>query len=301
MTRKRPISVRKTCRELLQIPKEEILALVADKESYYSPYPKTKIKPDGTRKVRMIEPSYGYLKVVQKRINEYVLQPAVNELSHCIMGGRPGFSVIRNARYHLGSKAVLSYDVKDCFGSISEKDVCDIFRYRLNFCEEAANMLAYMTTYEVHVPQGVPTSTNLAILALEKTCGELRTLCDKQGMKFSVWVDDIVISGDKNLLKKNEYAISQILGRCKYSINPDKETGVVEKGSKTPRKITGIFIDANERISAGRRRIRTIRSRLRRTHKDSPSLKGKINFLEQVNPKVGRRYKQAYREKLKSR
>lgn len=290
------------CHTLLKVSKEEFLGLIADKDSYYKSYKTTKIK-DGKTKVRQIEPSNGPLKDLQKRINKYILAPVVDTLPEYIMGGRSGYSVIKNAKYHLGSKSIILYDVKDFFPSIAEKDVYNIFRYRLGFCPEAANMLAAAVTHELpeiksHVPQGVPTSTNIAILVLEKTCAEVYKLCQSSDLKFSIWVDDLVVSGNKDDIKKSEYGIGKILDRSKYTINPEKETGIISKGSKVSRKVTGIFINADDNMSPGRKRIRLIRSRLRRTSKENESLKGKINFIGQINPKAGRKYKKIYRDKI---
>src|SRR5690606_20894559 len=101
---------------------------------------------------RIIEPSDDYLKDIQRLIDRNILKPAIGSLPVEIMGGRPGVSVVENARLHSSSKALMKYDVKNFFPSIGYNHVYYIFRYRLNFCEEAANILAKLTTYPANNP-----------------------------------------------------------------------------------------------------------------------------------------------------
>lgn len=280
-----PISSRKLCYEILKVNKDELLALVADHESYYKPYVKIKRKPNGDIKKRDIEPSIDYLKNVQRLIDRRVLKPALLTLPEEIMGGRKGYSVIMNASIHKELEALMKYDVEKFFPSIKTEHVFNIFRYRLNFCEEAASILTLLTTYHGHVPQGAPTSTSLAIFALENTCIALKSYCDMNSLKLSIWVDDITISGSKTQLTKSRYDINQILNRSTYKINLDKDSGILQKGSKLPRSVTGIIIDNNGRLTIGRKKMRNIRNRIFRHHQVTDKLKGRLLFLRQVNPK----------------
>lgn len=302
-----PISTNRLCRTVIKVPKEELLALLGDADSYYSPYPKRTVRKNGSIKVRTIEPSTDYLKVVQRKIDRLLLKPAMESLLSEIMGGRPGVSVIQNAQHHAGSKSLMKYDVKKFFPSISYRHVYYIFRYRLNYCEEASNILAMLTTYpsdNPHVPQGAPTSTSLAMFAIEPLCDKLANYCRANDMKFSIWVDDITVSGDKGALKAHRGYINHLVSSTPFTINPDKDSGIIQKGSKSGdekgRRITGIIIDNTNLLSLGNDKYKSLKRRVGRAQTLNESLRGSLLFLKQVRPSQGKKLYHQYQSRLKS-
>lgn len=302
-----PISTRRLCFEILKVRKEELLALVADADTYYNPYQQLKKKEDGTIKVRSIEPSTGYLKKVQKRIDRNILKPAMESMPYEIMGGRTGISVVMNGQHHAKSKAFMKYDVKNFFPSIEYTHVYYIFRYRLNYCEEAANILSKLTTYpseSAHVPQGAPTSTSLAMFALEPMCIKLKKFADSNGLKFSIWIDDITVSGDPSVLTIHRKTFDYIVNASPYTIHPDKDTGIIKKGAKVGnekgRRVTGVVIDNTNRLTLGNTKLKSLQRRVRRIKQESPSLRGSLLFLKQVSPSQGRKLYQDYKIKIAS-
>lgn len=300
------ISTNRLSAEILKIRKDELLALVVDADSYYRPYVKTKKREDGSVKKRAIEPSYEYLKKAQRRIDRKILKPAMTDLPVEIMGGRPKVSVIQNAKYHSRSKGLMKYDVKNFFPSIKYKHVYDIFRYRLGYCEEAANILAKLCTYpsvgDTHVPQGAPTSTSIAIFVLEKMCIRLKEYCDTHDLKFSIWVDDITVSGDPFGLRMCRHDINLIVNSTPFAIHPDKDTGILVKGGKqgheSGRRVTGITIDNNNRLTLGRKKLQYLRKRVKNAKQPSDQLAGSLQFLRTVSPTQGNKLYYEYRTKI---
>lgn len=285
----------------MKVHREELLALVADADSFYSPYDKKKVREDGSIKMRKIEPSEGYLKIVQRKIDKRILKPIIKELPIQIMGGRPGVSVTQNARHHAPSKAIMKYDVQNFFPSITYKHIYSVFRYRLDFCEEAANILTKLTTFpsgNPHVPQGAPTSTSLAILALEPLCLKLIDYTDNNAMRFSIWVDDITVSGDPNVLRRHRGNINHLVNSTPFIIHPDKDSGIIKKGMRSGkekgRRITGITIDNTNQLSLGRSRFRNLKYRVARANSPNESLQGSLLFLRQVRPSQGGRLYHSY-------
>ena len=173
------ITTNDLCFNILKIKKEELFSLAALADTYYKPYQTTKRKSDGTIKTRLIEPpaNGSYLKNVQRRIKTKILNPAISSLPENIKGARKGCSLKENVHAHAGSNAVMKFDIENFFPSITLKRVYKIFRYKLGFTEEAANLLALITTYRGHLPQGAPTSPGLAILSTSKMCGKLAETC----------------------------------------------------------------------------------------------------------------------------
>lgn len=300
-----PISTNRLCYEILKIKKEELLALIADSDSYYSPYKHIKMKKDGTLKERDIEPSNGYLKKVQRKIDRNILKPAMIKMPIEIMGGRKGVSVVHNVKHHAHSKALMKYDVKNFFPSIKYEHVYWIFRYRLNFCEEAANILTKLTTYPSlrgHVPQGAPTSTSVAMFALEPMSMKLKKIADLHDLKFSIWIDDITISGSPESLSLLRGTINHIINTTPFTIHPDKDTGIIKKGSKvgteSGRRITGVVIDNTNRLTLGRTKLKSLKRRVKLIKKESPKLRGSLLFLRMVSPSQGKQLYHDYKMKI---
>jgi hypothetical protein len=299
------IGVRKLCYEILKIDKDELFSLAASAESHYRPYIQVKIRKDGPEKKRLIEPpeKYGYLWVMQKRINRRILQPEIEKLPKNIMGGRKTYSVTDNAKLHSRSKALMKYDIENFFPSIRYEHVYRIFRYDLGFCEPAANLLTLLTTYEKHVPQGAPTSTSIAIFATRKMCEKLDAYCAKNGLHWSIWVDDITVSGDKEILQKHKNAINSIVKSMPFKISREKETGIIVVGSnrgnnrKKLMSTTGITLQGNGRLSIGKRK-KTIKKQALRAKQFSQSLFGKLQFLKMVDSKYGSKLYQNYKNKF---
>jgi Reverse transcriptase (RNA-dependent DNA polymerase) len=300
-----PISTRRLCYDILKVEKAELLALLADADNYYRPYDQVKIRDDGSKKIRHIEPSTDYLKVVQRKIDRKILKPAMESLPAGIMGGRKGVSVINNAGLHAKSKSLMKYDVKDFFPSIKYHHVYYIFRYRLNYCEEAANILTKLTTFpsaNAHVPQGAPTSTSLAAFSLETVCIKIEAYTKTHDLNFSVWVDDITISGDSDKLKQHRLHINHLVNSTPFTIHPDKNSGIIKKGSnygsEKGRRITGITIDNTNRLTLGRAKYKSLKSRVRRARAENQSLRGSLQFLKQVSPSQGKSLYHLYHTKV---
>lgn len=302
-------STRKLCFELLRTPKDELLSLLADRASYYRPYVQKKTKTDGSAKPRDIEPPYGYLKIILKKIDANILQPAISELPTGVMGGRKGCSVVDNANLHAKSKALMKYDIKDFFPSIKYTDVYHTFRYQLSFTEEAANILAHLTTYEskkhgVHVPQGSPTSMSLANLAISNLSIQLDVYCKNNGMIFSSWVDDITVSGDVETLKLHKAHIDYLVNSTHFKIHPEKNIGIVKKGMKaggeSGRRVTGVVITNDNQLSIGHKKLSRLRKQVNKAKQPSDKLRGRIQFLKQVSPRHGRKLMHQYKNKFKT-
>ena len=304
------ISTRRLCYEILNINRDELLSLIADVDSFYAPYQKKETRSDGTIKIRNIEPSNDYLKAVQRRIDKKILKPAMETLPPEIMGGRPGVSIIDNAKLHAQSNALMKYDVQNFFPSITYQHIYRIFRYRLNFGEEAANILSKLTTYPSdgpHVPQGAPTSTSLAMFTLERLATKLGQYTDKNDMRCSFWVDDITISGDACVLGKHRGYINNLVKSTPYKIHPDKDSGIIKKGAvifkdgkvkEKGRKITGITIDNSNNLTLGHHQLKSLRRRVKRIKTPSEKLLGSLQFMMQVSPKRARPLLHEYRDNL---
>lgn len=150
---------------------------------------------DGTIKKRVIRPSKGELKIIQTRIKNRVL--ARIELPSNVHGGVKKRSNISNAKPHQGNKYQFTTDLQDFYPSISSKRVYETF-LELKYSTHFSRLVTKLTTWKYELPQGTPTSTQIANLVFLKTDIALIELCNKLGITYTRYVDDLTFSSQQD-------------------------------------------------------------------------------------------------------
>jgi len=194
--------------KLLNIPNKQYL-----KQSYVakqiSPYIQTSPKP------RLIEAPSTQLKIIQRNIK--------NELNKIIVpdnifSGVKGKSYIENAKIHRGNKYVFKIDLTAFFPCITRDTVYSFFIDSLKTSPDVAYILTNLLTIDLslcdikdiesvesfliskkirtpnHLISGSPASQILSYLVNHKMFDELQSLCDKNDISMSIYVDDITFS-----------------------------------------------------------------------------------------------------------
>ena len=242
-------------------------------ESFYRP--KRIPKKDGTPRTLLI-PS-GRLKEIQRNIKTVILSRV--DWPDSVQGGVRGRSVRTSALRHVGKDLVIAMDVKDFFPSVSPTKVSTVFT-RLGMSPEVCGILTKLTTWNNQLPQGAPTSTDLANLALAQVDARISGLCRQQGFTYTRYVDDITVSGMAKLT-----GFKNLLGRI------IEEEGFLVKHQKTeimPRNkrqlVTKVIV--NEKLNLPKEQRQQLRLDVLRANSPelSASLKGRINWLRYLNP-----------------
>jgi RNA-directed DNA polymerase len=247
---------------------KELCGISDEIDKHYYSFDKQKVKPDGTIKIRKIEPSHSLLKSIQSKILKTILEKI--ELLPCVQGGVKSKSNIDNARLHLGKKFHLCTDLKDFFPSVSHHKVFKMFRNR-SFSNEIAGLFTKLTTYKGKLPQGTPTSTYIANLILYETDLALIEFCSKNEIIYSRYVDDLVFSS-QNDFKNIQNEILNIIN----------ESGFKRSQKKTfykigPVEITGILVKHN-----AMKPTNTILEKLKNTSNEA-SKKGLENYIKSIH------------------
>lgn len=198
---------------------------------------------DGTIKKRVIRPSKGELKVIQTRIKNKILSKI--ELPNNVHGGVKKHSNISNAKPHQGNKYQFTTDLQDFYPSISAKRVYETF-VELKYSTHFSRLLTKLTTWKHELPQGTPTSTHIANLVFLKTDIALIELCNKFGITYTRYVDDLTFSSQQDF-KPHLNTILEIVKSGGFNISYRKTK------YKGEQNITGIDvflhkIDAPQKI-----------------------------------------------------
>ena len=83
----------------------------------------------------------------------------------------------------------------DFFPSVKRARVEAMWRRVFGASKRVARLLSSLTTFEGHLPQGSPASNAIANLVTLPLALEIHALCSARGLVFSIYVDDITISG----------------------------------------------------------------------------------------------------------
>lgn len=224
-------------RDLLFLLKIRDLKKIEKNLNSYRPYIANKTKS------RLIEPiSYDELKKCQKRIQ--VLLKDI-EFDENIFSGISKKSYIDNGVYHIGCKQVVALDISKFFPNISREKVYNFFKNEMRNSSDVAKILTDICTinlesvedldksvieyikenkirYKNHVPTGSSISCILSYLANLKMFNEIVDLCKKYNCKVTIYVDDIVVSSEKEINKQLIDKIISIIRRNGYRIQKKK-------------------------------------------------------------------------------
>jgi RNA-directed DNA polymerase len=171
-------------------------------------------------------------------------------VSECAQGYMASKSHITNAAYHINQPGILHVDIVNFFPSITLEMVKKVF-IDLSYPPKIVSMLARLCTHDGRLPQGAPSSPCLSNVIFKPIDEVLALFAERNGLKYSRYVDDIIFSGDPEKLKivKNEIRI--ILASFHFMVNERKT--YVQDGNK--KIVTGISIGTGS-LKVPRRRRR---------------------------------------------
>lgn len=186
---------------------------------------------------RFITEPVGDLLLIHKRLLKLFCRIAPPDYIHSAIKKR---SYKTNAEQHIGGENVLKIDIKKFFPSVKFHYIHNFFLSNLKCSPDIATLLARLCTvktadYGVHLPTGSCISPILSFLANRGLFDAIKTLCDKQQCVFTLYVDDMTISG-KNASRA---LLSDIAGEIhKRGYRYHK----IETFHGTPATITGLVV-----------------------------------------------------------
>jgi hypothetical protein len=130
-----------------------------------------------------------------KRILKRVTKVLSSHIRHhpAAHGGVPGRSSFTSARAHCGAKFVVTRDIKDCYPSISRKELFRAFRL-LGASRPFAKFLSSIMTVHERIPQGGPPSCLALNLCFLRMDDHFYRRAESQHSNYRRLADDFVIS-----------------------------------------------------------------------------------------------------------
>ncbi len=214
----------------------------------------------------------------------------------------PKSPILRNAKLHSTFKYTIRVDFKDFFYSIKSKDFVKILKSHSRYSILSEDEISFLTNilflehkkYGFCLAIGAPTSPILSNIIMHSLDEEIYTISHKLGRNnvYTRYSDDIIFStnqkGDCNiffnelneLLKKNDSPYLEI---------NEQKTIYSSRGKR--RRITGLIICPNTKISIGRSNKRYIKKLVHEfkigilnVNEDITYLKGYLAFILDVEP-----------------
>lgn len=169
-----------------------------------------------------------YNKVLKHRLKKFVTK---NELN--IYGGVMGRTYIDSINVHVDNKYRCAIDISNFFTSIKFERVYDYFK-TIRKDKDVAMIMTLLCTYNPNgcktiyglvVAQGFNTSMALAYLANQKMFVELDHFFKKNGLSYSVFVDDVTFSSKKFINQSVINDVISIIRKHGYRVNTKVHNG----------------------------------------------------------------------------
>jgi hypothetical protein len=232
MSRRLPIQSVSELAALLGLSISELWRIANKANDTYSRWKKP--KPSGGE--RNFSEPHPSLKAIQKKLHKLVFSKIAFGTSSNY--GIKGKSNITNAREHLGNPVIFTFDLKSFFPSVRPERVNRALIDELDCPADLASLLTKLATCDYQLPQGAPTSTDIANIVTLRLQRRLTGLAKQWGLKFTIYADDVSFSGT-DIPERIVATVKMIVRAEGYRIHPTKG-GVYDKSSS--QIVTGINI-----------------------------------------------------------
>lgn len=267
-------------------------------------------KRDGTARKLCIPDTL--LKLVQRNILHHILD--LLPVSSYATAYRKGVTIVSNVSCHSQKEKILKLDIHDFFGSIPFILVYQSVFHSDRFPSSVGTLLTHLCCYNGCLPQGAPASAAISNLVMKPFDEYMGKWCGERGITYTRYCDDMTFSGSFEAYKvKNK--VRSFLRVIGFELN-EKKTKLLLAGQR--QSVTGVVVNEKPQVS------KEYRTKLRQevyyclkfgteSHlahmnpqdsgtKESAErylqrLRGKINFVLQVNPQD--EYFKAARERLR--
>ncbi len=285
----------------LHLWRGRLFKVVRESDRLYAPL--TLKKKNG--KERTVYAPLSVLKDVQSIICRDILD--FLPVSKYATAYKKGATLYSNAIGHINKKYLLKLDITDFFGSITFEQVYSAAFNTKYFPKHIGVMLTELCTRKEVLVQGSPSSPALSNLVMKNFDDNLGAWCEKRGITYTRYSDDMTFSSDKPLYNVYE-KVKKMLYEMGFELNEEKTRFITNSSRQI---VTGLTV--NEKVSVSREYKRQLRQQIHYALKfgcDSAarrmgvengwtlfmSLIGKLNFVLQIEPY--NEYFEEAREKL---
>ena len=133
------------------------------------------------------------LRAVHERLKFHlskIIQPSY------LMSPRKGRAQRDNAAAHLDAIQFLTLDLKQFYPSTTRSMIRNSLMHQFGMSADTAGLIAHLATADDKACFGSPLTPVLASLVHRPMFDEISERCDSEDLSYTVWVDDLTISGE---------------------------------------------------------------------------------------------------------
>ncbi len=207
---------------------------------------------------------------------------------------RQGVGLVENVLPHVKNRYMLKLDFEEFFPSLKSSDL-------LHFLKDApidqtdtrmlVQLLCKKGNLELELAVGAPSSPHLSNILMYKLDERIDGFCVENDISYTRYADDLTFSSSTpNVLRGCFQFVTRTLAETaspKLHLNAAK---TVETSKKRGRRVTGLSITVDSKISIGRDKKRDLRVLVHRFTKgelnaeEVQQLRGYLAFLKSVEP-----------------
>jgi RNA-directed DNA polymerase len=230
------------------------------------------------------------VKTALKRVNNILTKTYESRNISFQVAYKTGKSIVDNADPHKKNNFMVKIDISNFFPSCKRELVKKYLRFMFLKSEERLldEFLDIILVNDALVI-GAPISGIIANTIISAPVAMMKKRCDKCGVAFTVYADDMTFSSETFLRKE---FVQDIFTECMtiyklndyFKINPEKIVGI----SAHRRRVTGVSINVKDELCVRRRMYREARSILEHISHDKPvtynkhEISGKLAFITMV-------------------
>lgn len=281
----------------------ELMWLVRSAPRRYKVYQIEKRKPGEYRTIAQPAKEVKALQywVIKNVLSTLPVHPAATAY-------REGKSIADNAHPHRLGSFLLKLDFTDFFPSIKARDFERYLKKKLVDIEssdgEALSRILFWKpkgTQKLCLSIGAPSSPMVSNILMFEFDERVAKFCSKHEIMYTRYADDLSFSANvSSKLKEVEDFITKICKESrspKLALNPEK---LVRVSRKRSRRITGLVITNDAKISLGHDKKREIRAGIhhfvtgRLSNDQSLKLRGMLAYVKSVEPSFLGRLRKKY-------
>jgi retron-type reverse transcriptase len=286
------------------LPQRELLRLIRSAPYRYKVYRIPKRAPGEFRTIAQPAREVKALQywVMKHVLNKFAVHPSATAY-------RKHVSIVRNAKPHARGRFLLKMDFKDFFPSLKAADFRAFLERQgtdldLDEISALSNILFWVQkggVPELCLSIGAPSSPLLSNVLMMSFDRNIADLCNARNMKYTRYADDLSFSATRS--EDLQHIEQAVLSWCDTSVSPRlavnrKKTVRVSK--RESRRVTGLVLTNDRKISIGRDAKRTIRATMhhfatgRLAPDDILKLRGMLAYVNSVEPTFLRRLRKKY-------
>lgn len=253
---------------------------------------------------RRIEHPAREIKLIQRwLVDKYFVHLPVHD---AVFSYRKGINIAMNANIHRKNRYLLRTDFKEFFPSIKANDIRILLERHADSCDlqlsgtdidDITNIVCRYGRLTI----GAPSSPILSNAILFELDTKMMSICEGMDVRYTRYADDMYFSTNapqtlSRVYEKLVTTVSQFSSPALF-LNKDK---TVFSSGKSIRRVTGITITSDHKLSLGRGKKRYIRSLVYRftvkklDNLEKSFLRGYLAYAQSIEPAFVDRLEQKY-------